>query len=71
MAAFSRLDGDAVASIAGLRPARLSPNLRAGLGPEYFSNLLTDGLGEPIDRLAECSFESSLPGFALWKQDGS
>ena len=44
MAAFSRLDGNAVASIAGLRPARLSPNLRAGLGPEYFSNLLGKAL---------------------------
>jgi hypothetical protein len=40
MAALSRLDGDAVASIAGLRPARLGANLRTGLGREYFSKML-------------------------------
>jgi hypothetical protein len=40
MAALSRLDGDAVAGIAGLRPARLGANLRTGLGREYFSNML-------------------------------
>jgi hypothetical protein len=63
MAAFSRLDGDAVASIAGLRPARLDPNFRAGLGPEHFNNLLEDAMSR--ERVKLEGFAAAIGGQAV------